>query len=155
VRRSEANRGNPALALLCAALVAPLACGRKTPVKPPELVQPRAIRELAAENVAGGVRLSWERPREYVDGSTMRDLAGFRIERREDEGDFTTLVTVPVIDRDRFRQVRRFRFVDGDVAPGHRYAYRVFSFTEDHYVSQPSNLVEILREMPTAAPPAP
>ncbi len=155
MRPSDANRRQRALitgiAWLCAAL-APLACGRKTPIKPPELVQPRAIQKLAAENIGEGVRLSWERPNDYVDGSTMRDLAGFRVERREGEGDFAVLLTVPVLDRDKFRQIRRFRFVDHDVAPGHRYAYRVFSFTEDDYVSQPSNLVEIVREMPAPAP---
>lgn len=130
------------------------ACGRVTDVKPPQLVAPEAIKELAAENERKGIRLSWERPNEYVDGSAMHDLAAFRIERSLGDGPFLPLKTVEVTDRDRFRQIRRFRLMDEGVEPSQRYCYRVVSFTLDGHVSAPSNVVEIERVVPTPSPAA-
>jgi hypothetical protein len=129
-------------------------CGRRTDVKPPQLVAPEAIKELAATNEEKGIRISWERPDEHVDGSAMYDLAAFRIERSVAEGSFLPLREVEVTDRDRFRQIRRFRLMDVDVRPGERYRYRVVSFTLARYVSAPSNVVAIERVVPAPASPS-
>jgi hypothetical protein len=139
--------------VVTATLAATGGCGRRTDVKPPQLVAPQAIEKLAASNEEDGIRLSWERPDEYVDGSAMRDLAAFRIERSLADGPFLPLRRVEVTDRDRFRQIRRFRLMDADVKPHERYRYRVVSFTLDGYVSAPSNVVEI--ERIAAPPPSP
>ena len=138
-----------ALALLGAALLSLPACGRKTDVKPPELVAPEVVQSIAAENVRDGVRVGWGRPRKYADGSTMRDLAGFRLERSHADEPFATIATVPVVDRDRFQQKRRFEHLDGDVAVGERYRYRVFAFTEDGHTSPGSESVELVRAIPS------
>jgi hypothetical protein len=143
--------------LLAAATILVVAlngCGRRTDVKPPQLVAPEAIEKLAAKNEEKGIRLSWERPNEYVDGSTMQDLAAFRIERSIADGPFLTLRRVEVTDRDRFRQIRRFRLMDVGVTASERYRYRVVSFTLDGYVSAPSNVVEIERVVPPPPTPA-
>lgn len=123
-------------------------CGRKTDVKPPEFAAPEVI-ELGAENRTEGVRLSWPRPRTYADGSTMYNLAGFRVERRQNGGVFTQVAELPVTDRERFRQIRRFHYLDRSVLEGGRYEYRVLSFTLDGYVSEPSNVASITRILPT------
>lgn len=136
------------LALL---LVAFFACGRKTAVKPPELAAPERV-EIAAENRMPGVRLTWQRPRTYADGSRMYNLAGFRLERRESGSDFAPLIELPVTDRERFRQIRRFHYLDRSALEGLDYDYRVLSFTLDGYVSEPSNTVSILRIAPTPTP---
>lgn len=132
-----------------------LACGRKTAVKPPELVAPETIDNLAAHNLADGIRLSWRRPTKYVDGSRMSDLGAFRVERSAavDEP-FAPAATIAVTDQERFQQERRFRWVDTDTVVGQTYQYRVFSVTIDDYESAPSNIVTIERAIPTPRPRA-
>jgi hypothetical protein len=142
------------LVVATAILVVASGCGRQTDVKPPQLVAPETIKKLSAKNEEKGIRLSWERPNEYVDGSRMDDLAAFRIERSLDDGPFLTLKKVEVTDRDRFRQIRRFRLMDAGVKPHERYRYRVVSFTLDGHVSGPSNIVAIERLVPPAPTPA-
>lgn len=132
-----------------AILVGSNGCGRQTDVKPPQFVAPERIEKLSAKNEKDGIRVSWERPEEYVDGSSMLDLAAFRLERSLADGPFQTLRKVEVTDRDRFRQIRRFRLLDTAVEARQHYRYRVVSFTLDGHVSAPSNIVEIERIVPT------
>lgn len=125
------------------------ACGRKTPVRPPELVAPEPIRNLALEVESKGVELRWERPQRYVDGSEMDDLGGFVVLRATQNGQgtatpFTRIAVVPVEDRDRFRQARRFSYTDEQLTVGTLYRYRVRAFTLDGYYSSPSNTVELV-----------
>jgi hypothetical protein len=136
------------VAFLCALLLVS-ACGKKTPIRPPELVAPEPIGELRLETEAGGIRLQWERPQRYVDGREMDDLGGFVVLRatqdaRGKPGAFTPVGTVPIEDRDRFRQAKRFSYVDRQLAAGTLYRYRVQAFTLDGYYSTPSNTVELI-----------
>ncbi len=127
------------------------ACGRKAPPRSPEDVRPATITDLSATNTPEGIQLSWSRPRTYADGSRMPDLGGFVIERAdgaEPHASFARLETIAVSDRDRFRQVKRFRHLDRGTTPGLTYRYRVVSFTVDRYFSAPSNLVTIERAIP-------
>jgi hypothetical protein len=124
------------------------ACGRKTAVRPPELVAPEPIVDLAAEVQNTGVRLRWSRPQKYVDGSDMDDLGGFVVLRATQTGQgnaesFTQVATVPVEDRDRFRKAKKFSYTDEQLAIGTRYRYRVQAFTLDGYYSSPSNTAEL------------
>ncbi len=153
-RRSkvESRRVDVALCLLPFALcLLPLfttACGRKAAPRPPEDVVPRSLTDLAASNVPEGVQLSWSRPRLYADGTRMTDLGGFVIERAagpEPDAAFARIAVLDVTDRDRFRQVKRFRHLDREVTPGVAYRYRVVSFTVDRYFSAPSNAVTLER----------
>lgn len=128
-----------------------LACGRKAPPRPPEDVLPQTISDLGATNVTDGVRLSWSRPLTYVDGSRMTDLGGFVVERAigtEPRAAFQRLTVLAVSDRDRFRQVKHFEYVDRDTVPESTYQYRVVSFTLDRYFSAPSNVAIITRKVP-------
>ena len=61
----------------------PLACGKKADPRALELATPRVIDNLTARAVANGVALTWRRPTEYVDGSELKDLAGFVIFRKD------------------------------------------------------------------------
>jgi hypothetical protein len=135
-------------------LLVPVACGRKTSVRPPEAVAPHVIVDLRATNAAEGVRLEWARPRQTADGTSLLDLAGFRIERNAGGQGFGPIGRVDITDRARLRQARHFRFTDSIVNPGEQYQYRVISYTVDGYDSVPSNVVDILRELPTVGPPA-
>jgi hypothetical protein len=130
-----------------------IACGRKTIVRPPELVAPARIANLSAANGVDGIHLAWRRPTTYVDGSRMSDLGAFRIERSSAGAPFVQIAIVAITDRNRLRQERRMRWTDADVTVGETYAYRVISITTDEYVSDPSNVATIERAMPTPAPP--
>ena len=137
------------LALFISAAAA-VGCGRKAPPRAPDDVLPKSIVDLSASNTAKGIELAWTRPRVYADGSDMPDLGGFVIERAAltaPRPTFQRLAVVEVTDRDRFRQLKRFRFVDRETAPGVAYSYRVVSFTIDRYFSEPSNIVTVERAM--------
>ena len=136
----------PLLAVALALLALP-ACGRKASPRPPEDAVPQAIRELTAENIEPGIRLTWERPRVYADGSKLYDLAGFEIWRMSppQETQFRRIDTVIVEDRERFQQVKKFARVDSDIQPGNLYQYYLVTFTLDGYFSQPSNVATITR----------
>jgi hypothetical protein len=138
-------------ALLAALCTLAAACGRKTPVKPPELVAPQRIENLAASNAPDGIRLTWQRPTTYADGTRMTDLGAFRIERSTAGRPFSLIATIALSDQARFQQERRFRWVDADTLVGETYQYHVISFTTDGYDSEPSNIVTIERAMPTPA----
>jgi hypothetical protein len=146
----------PRLLLIATMAVALVACGRKTDPKPPELVAPRAVSELALTTRADGVMIRWLRPTQYVDGSSMEDLAGFVIERSRNNEPFSELVRVPVTDRGMFQKVKRFEYVDTTVASGTTYHYRILAFTTDDYYSADSGVATIEWKPPTAVPsPAP
>jgi predicted small lipoprotein YifL len=140
------------LALL--ALLGCVACGRKGPVKPPELAVPETIEDLQAANEADAILISWGRPSRYADRTRMSDLGEFRLERAAGDAlAYETIAVLPVTDRDRFRQIKRFRFADRGVSDGVNYRYRVVSATVDGYVSAPSNVIAIEREVPPAPTP--
>lgn len=123
-------------------------CGRPAPPRAPEDVRPHPLADLAASNVADGIQLSWSRPQLYADGTRMTDLGGFAIERATaDALSYQRIAELAVTDRDRFRQIKRFKHLDRDVTPGILYRYRVVSFTVDRYFSAPSNAVTIERTL--------
>src|SRR5262245_19876785 len=106
-------------------------CGRKTAPKPPELIRPEKIRAVNVRNVEDGIEISWDRPRHYVDGARMYDLAGFRIERGSEGSEWTLVAEPSVDDRDRFRQIKNFKHVDTNVVETQVYRYRVRASTID------------------------
>ncbi len=125
------------------------ACGRKTPVRPPELVAPEPIRDLTLEVEGNGIKLRWSRTQKYVDGSNMDDLGGFVVLRAVQNGQgtvgsFSQVAAVPVEDRDRFRKAKKFSYTDEQLTTGTLYRYRVQAFTLDGYYSSPSNTVELV-----------
>jgi hypothetical protein len=131
-------------------VLAPAAgCGRKGAPRPPDLVRPRTVRHLSARPGAEGIRLTWTRPTETVDGTDMPDLDGFVVERAETSSDseesaalaFATVATIHLDDRERFSRIRVVRYDDRTVTVGRTYAYRVVAFTLDGYTSQPSRVV--------------
>jgi hypothetical protein len=124
------------------------ACGRKTDVRPPELVAPEPVGDLTLEATDKTIQLHWGRPQKYVDGSNMDDLGGFVVLRATENGQgkagaFSRVATVPVEDRDRFHKAKKFSYTDEQLTTGTLYRYRVQVFTLDGYYSSPSNTVEL------------
>ncbi|MCS6924805.1 MAG: fibronectin type III domain-containing protein [Candidatus Binatia bacterium] len=143
----EADRCSRIACLVLLLLLA--ACGRKTAVRPPELVAPEPVRNLTLAVEDNAIQLRWERPQRYMDGSEMDDLGGFIVLRAVQGGGeapapFTQIAVVPVEDRDRFRQAKRFSYTDAQLTPGTLYRYRVQAFTLDGHYSRPSNTVELV-----------
>ncbi|MGH7961258.1 MAG: hypothetical protein ACRERD_05465 [Candidatus Binatia bacterium] len=123
-------------------------CGRKTAVRAPELVAPAPIDDLKVEVQDKAIRLRWGRPQQYVYGGELDNLGGFAVFRATGNGTgqataFTRIAVVPVEDRDRFRQAKKFTYSDEQLTPGTLYRYRVQAFTLDGYYSKPSNTVEV------------
>jgi hypothetical protein len=146
--------GIVALGLALAALSS--ACGRKTMPKPPELVAPKPVGELSLATQTNGILVRWSRPTEYADGTTMRDLGGFVVERNRYNSPFTEIARVPVTDQGRFQRAKRFDYVDSQLLPGATYHYRVVAYTTDNYYSSPSDAAEITWNGSSPSPsPAP
>lgn len=126
-------------ALVVAGVVlAAAACGQKGGVMPPELVRPEPPTDLAATSTQDGVRVSWTRPTKYSGGQRMRDLGSFIVERTDaavSPPKFERVGTIELQDETRFRQERRFQWVDQNVTPGEEYVYRVRARTLDGYES--------------------
>ncbi|GIW41149.1 MAG: hypothetical protein KatS3mg076_1726 [Candidatus Binatia bacterium] len=123
--------------------LAVLACGRKGPVRPLELLLPEPVSELRASVEGGAVVLRWRAPNRRLDGSRLEDLSSFLVERAENEGPFRVVGVVVLDEEDRALEVRRFAFRDETVESGARYRYRVVSRTLEGYVSPASVPVEI------------
>ena len=123
-------------------------CGRKTSVRPPSLVAPEPIGDLALKIEDHGVALNWTRPQRYMDGSEMDDLGGFVVLRATRHGDavqpFSRIALIPVEDRDRFRQAKKFNYTDEPLSAGILYRYRVRAVTLDGYLGNVSNTVELV-----------
>jgi hypothetical protein len=132
------------------------ACGRKADPRPPELAIPRSTDPVLLANVATGIKVTWKRPRSYVDGTALDDLGSFRILRACDaETAFAQVAMVSVNDRERFRKTASFTLVDHDVPIGSTCAYRVIAVTLDDYASAPADSSYLTRvELPAATPEA-
>ena len=99
--------------LALAGLLAAAGCGRKADPRPPEFVIPRSPEPVVVENVPDGIKLTWHRPRTYVDGTRLDDLGSFRVLRACDaEADFKLIAQIAVTDRDRFRKIPIFLVVE-------------------------------------------
>lgn len=133
-----AARAVVALAVALAAALA-VSCGKKSPPRPPEWVIPRSPAPVLVVPVANGVKVSWHRPREYADGSSLDDLGGFTVFRSCDEGiSWEPIAELPVNDRERYRKNRTFAFVDQNAPPDIPCRYRVVAATLDGYRSPPA-----------------
>ena len=140
------------IALSVLLLISGSACGKKGDPRAPELATPQTIKNLTARAAQTGVVLTWSRPTEYVDGSEIKDLAGFVIFRKDLSPScldcpvpYRTLTTVMVEDREKFVKQKQYRFVDEEVRAQTVYRYRIASQLTDGSLSQPSNEVEITR----------
>ncbi|HEX9787668.1 MAG TPA: hypothetical protein VGB09_06555 [Candidatus Binatia bacterium] len=128
------------------------ACGKKGDPRAPELATPKTITNLTVRSGPAGNILTWSRPTEYVDGTTLKDLASFVIFRKEVPQHcpdcpvpYRQLTTVNVEDRGMFAQQKQYRYDDQEVRPKAIYRYRVASQLLDGSLSAPSNEIEIAR----------
>jgi hypothetical protein len=140
------------IALSMFLLLAGSACGKKSDPRAPELATPEPIKNLSVRADRTGIALTWSRPTQYIDGSEIKDLAGFVIFRKELSPScldcpvpYRPVTTVMVEDREKFVKQKQYRFIDEQVQANAVYRYRIASQLTDGSLSAPSNEVEITR----------
>jgi hypothetical protein len=151
----DSNRANWLTFALVIAALASLtfpACGVKSQPIPPEAARPERILGLEAANAKDGIRLTWDRPTAYAGGQKMKDLSGFVISRTVANGQLEKLGEIEVHDEGRYQVQNTFNFTDQATVMGTTYHYQVTSNTTDGYVSEPSNVVTIVRQHASAPP---
>lgn len=140
-------------ALAAAALLGLAACGRVGSPRPPEYVIPQPAPAVTVESTAEGVKISWKRPKEYVGGDALDDLAGFRVHRIcRPDGTRTLVATVLVEDQQRFQKTPSFSAIDVDAPVGETCRYHVIAFTLDEYTSPPAESEDFIRSFPGSMP---
>jgi hypothetical protein len=125
------------LVLVASLLATTIACGIRTPPRPPEDTMPRVARDLGAKRDGTSVRLEWERPDKSMDGQRLADLNGFLVERRGSDGSFTIIADVPADTTHRLRPFKHYSYVD-EAAPDGNVEYRIVGYTADGQRSPPS-----------------
>ncbi len=136
---------------LSASLTLP-GCGVKSAPIPPEAARPEQILGLEATSAKNGIHLTWGRPYQYAGGDKLTDLAIFSVSRADEVGPFQKIGQVPVTDQGRFQLQSSFSYFDPATEVGKTYRYQVVSSTADGYLSEPSNVVTIMRKIPPPPP---
>lgn len=138
------------------------ACGKKGPIVPPESLSPAPVQTLKVEQKGEQVLVSWKAPERDVDGRPLKELAGFRVFRREMLPPNQDCEECPdayrllkVADLEYLRDVRVidkvYVFTDSETVPGTTYQYKVISFRKDGSESGPSNKVRRQKAVPPLA----
>ena len=139
------------------------ACGKKGPLIYPEAQVPVAITDLKVEQQGERFLISWSQPGREEGGERLRNLAGFRLFRREVlppaedcEECPTAYRLIRAVDveylRDAVRLGSGYLTADADLAEGKTYQYKIVSFKRDGTESGPSNKARKKMAAPPAAP---
>ncbi|HUT84141.1 MAG TPA: hypothetical protein VMX95_05790 [Thermodesulfobacteriota bacterium] len=137
------------------------ACGKKGPLRMPEMVVPQAVRDLKARAEGNAIILSFGIPVKNTDGSPLTDLRGFKIlrsVRKLSEGcESCPRKFVPLTDIEYQRAAgllpvrgEKKEFRDSSVSPGMEYQYKVLSFNADDEFSKESNSAKAYWDLPPA-----
>jgi fibronectin type 3 domain-containing protein/predicted small lipoprotein YifL len=125
-------------------------CGKKGALVSPEALAPAPIVDLRVEQKGGQFLVSWSRPGAAEGGGALKDLAGFRVFKREVlppgedcEECPTAYRLVTSVDLEYPQGVmvagNRYLFRDGDLADGKTYRYKVLSVQKNGTMSRTSN----------------
>jgi predicted small lipoprotein YifL len=125
-------------------------CGRKGPLIPPEALVPAAISDLKVAQQGELFQISWTRPAKEEGGGPLRDLAGFRLFKREVlpaaedcEECPSAYRLLKAVDPEYLQEVRRsgdlFLFSDAELRQGKTYQYKAVSLKKDGTMSRESN----------------
>ncbi len=139
------------------------ACGIKGPPRPPSLVTPAPVADLAALSRENNVTLAWTRPLKNTDGSLLKDLASFHLYRKGEpvevgktKKEGPGFILIATIDAERsenaLREGDRYLYQDRGLPYDQRYLYRLVSINRRGLGSPVSNEVAIEVTVPPAAP---
>jgi len=138
-------------------------CGKKGPLVPPEALVPAPIADLRVEQKGEQFLVFWSRPLKEEGGGALKDLAGFRLFRREvlppgeDCEECATAYRLVVgVDLEYPQGVavlgNGYLFIDDDLTAGKTYRYKVLSVKKDGTASRTSNLAG-RKKVPFPLPP--
>ncbi len=143
--RHDTAAPNGAFVLLCAVLLASLlsACGLKADPRPSLRKDPGPVLDLAISTLSDGLLLQWRPPAEEV--------VKIRIFRSETSPEVCPtcpkeyrLLTELRRDPDQPEEGGPARYIDRDVRPGMRYAYRLTACNEADRCSGESDVVQTI-----------
>ena len=124
-------------------VIALLGCGKEGPPIVPSRPGPVPIHDLAATCTDSGVALQWTLPSARLDGSRLRELAGYRV-LLWTAGRGTEAGEVRFRDENlTMMEGRRIVWRGGWTPIDAAASYRVVTFTESGVESLPSNVVTV------------
>ena len=129
--------------LLCLLLLA-AACGKKMTPYAPDRVLPAPVREFRLAQEGDSLVVSWLLPRENLLGQPLTQVQGCRVYRAAVKGltpealgsaDFVLYADIDLAYPQRGEvQGEAMLFRDRELAPDHRYYYRVAAYDQDGYL---------------------
>lgn len=139
------------------------ACGKRGPLVAPEALVPAPIKDLGVEQKGNRFQVCWSAPGKEEWGGPLKDLAGFRVFRREvlpPDEDCETCPSayrqVKTVDPEYLQDVLRYGslycFFDTELRDGKSYQYKVISVDAEGAASQDSNKVRRKKALPVPPP---
>jgi len=129
-----------------------VACGLRTPVRPPERTAPVIPGEVTATRDGDATVVRWKRADKSADGQDLHDLTAFVVERKRDgEETWERVATIDVVDQEKIRRRRDFSWQDADLAGA---SYRVLAVCADGQEGPPNEAV-VSTDPPPPAPGEP
>jgi predicted small lipoprotein YifL len=150
-------------AILLAVIFFLAACGKRGPLIPPEALVPAPVTDLSLRQKGNSFQVCWSHSGKEEWGGSLKDLAGFRVSRREVlppdqdcEDCPTAYKTVKDVDPEYLRDVRHsvsgYCFLDSELAEGLTYRYKVVTLAKDGAAGKASNKATRKRIAPPQPP---
>jgi hypothetical protein len=144
-----------ALAVVLVMVSTVVACGLRTPVRPPERTAPIIPGNVSATRDGSVTVVHWKRAEHSADGQDLHDLTAFVVERTRDGGQtWERVATIDVVDQERIRRRRDFSWRDADAGTAGA-SYRVFAVCADGQEGPPTEPAVVTdKPAPVATDPA-
>jgi predicted small lipoprotein YifL len=153
------NRG----LIITALLLALAGCGKRGQLLPPEALVPAAVESFQVQQRGADIRITWQAPTHEQGGRPLRDLAGFRLLRRDLAGDAGDCAACPdawqlltFIDTDlpteNVRSGATYIYTDRQRPVGSVSQYRLLALGKSGGSSAPATST-VKRVLPPVAPP--
>jgi predicted small lipoprotein YifL len=138
-------------------------CGKKGALVPPEALVPAAISDLRVEQKGDRFLVLWSSPTRQEGGRALRNLAGFRLFRRDllPPGEdceecpeaYSLLTSIdPEYPRGGVADGNRGLYYDAALTNGKSYRYKVIAAGKDGSLSRPSNKADRKKVSPPPPP---
>lgn len=138
-------------------------CGRKGALVPPEALVPATVQNLAVQQQGADFRITWAAPTKELGGRPLRDLAGFRLQRRDIAGDGSDCAScsaswqlLTAVDLDLPGETRQsgstFIYFDRGRTPGSTSQYRLLALSKSGGSSSPATSPLKKMQPPVLAP---
>ncbi len=138
-------------------------CGRKGALIPPEALLPAPINDLLAVQRGESFQISWSIPSHDEGKRTLKDLAGFKLLKREVlppaedcescPNAYQALRSIdPAYLQDVRRVGNRLYLIDANVNNNTTYQYKIIAFLKDGAASRDSNTARIKKVVPPPPP---